>query len=174
MNSKSEFGGNPIPRITIENKHEEKKRLEIERNRDEELSKTPDPEQNNHEDLTSDEHANKKRKKLIRHLESQQGPDEQGGVLDDHDDHQVTQHETNPEAPGCSTWDRATAIDHSLKDGWTQVGIRNWTCVNIQKAKHSMFLKADTNGLENRTKNPTPVLSKLTPDKLSVSVKRKA
>ena len=41
------------------------------------------------------------------------------------------------------------------------------------KAKHSMFMKADTNGLDYRTKNPTPDPSKLTPSKLSESVKRK-
>ena len=37
-----------------------------------------------------------------------------------------------------------------------------------------MFLKADTNGPVSRTKYLTPDPSKLTPDKLSVSVKRKA
>ena len=36
MNSRAEYGGNPIPRINIENKFEEKKRIEKERSREKE------------------------------------------------------------------------------------------------------------------------------------------
>ena len=157
MNSRAEFGGNPIPRINIENKYEEKKRIEKERNREkeEELAQFRNPNQSDNHDNIPERHTDRKRRKCDSRDSRDSRPESHPGpleVLDNQPEH--TQHVIHQDAPAFSTLDRATQNDISLKENRIQMSIRSWTQIGMNKAKHGM-LNFDTDTIRSREADPS-------------------
>ena len=157
MNSKAEYGGNPIPRINIENKFEEKKRIERERNREKEeevaqlSTQVRNPNQSDSQDCIPD----RKKRKCDSRDSRDSCPESNPGPIEGLVEQPVhTQHVTNQDAPACSTMNRATQNDISLKENRIQMSIRSWTQIGTNKAKHGM-LNFDTDTIRPNEVDPS-------------------